>query len=68
MISPCYNSCYSGVTEGVQVVRAHHPGKKSPKLKPCFLAKVICIYIKKLKESGHEAFLKKPEALEAAHT
>ena len=51
----------SGVTEGVQVVRAHRPEKILPKLKLCFLIKVTYIYIKNLKESSHAiSFSKKP--------
>ena len=51
-------SKYSGVTERVQVVRAHRPEKKPLKLKLCFLMKVTCTYIKNLKDNRHEAFLK----------
>ena len=50
----------SGVTEGLRVVRPHHPGKKPAQIKATFLMKVICIYIKNLKESKHEIF---PEAV-----
>ena len=37
MISPCYNSFYSGVTEGVQVVRAP-PWKKIAQIKAMFFS------------------------------
>ena len=52
-----YTFLYFPKTDGVQVVRVHRPGKKLPKLKLCFLMKVMCIYIKNLKESRHEAFI-----------
>ena len=41
---------------GLKVVRAHCPGKKPAQIKATFSMKVI--YIKNLKQSRHEAFLK----------